>query len=54
MENTSKKKEELLKALELLRSINRDYPENSVRQKVEQNIDAVLKEIRAIDPYFEE
>jgi len=54
MENTSKKKEELQKALTILRSINRDYPENSVRQKVEQNIEAVLKEIKVIDPYVEE
>ena len=53
MKDADKKKETLMKALKMLRKINKDYPENSLRQKIEQNIAAVIEEIREIDPSFD-
>jgi hypothetical protein len=54
IKDVDKRFEALIAALRLLQQINRDYPLNSIREKIEQNIEAVLKEIRAIDPAFED
>ncbi len=51
-EGGSKRKANLLKALEILEETNRKYPNNRYAAKIQQNIQDLLGQIRAIDPSF--
>lgn len=46
------KKANLIKALEILEETNRAYPNNRYSAKIQQNIQDVIAQIRAIDPGF--
>jgi outer membrane protein assembly factor BamD (BamD/ComL family) len=46
------RKASLLKALEILEETNRRYPNNRYAAKIQQNINDVIGQIRAIDPGF--
>ncbi len=46
------RKASLLKALEILEETNRRYPNNRYASKIQQNINDVIGQIRAIDPGF--
>lgn len=51
-EGGSKRKANLLKALEILEDTNRRYPNNRYAAKIQQNIQDLIGQIRAIDPAF--
>lgn len=51
-EGGSKRKANLLKALEILEETNRRYPNNRYAAKIQQNIQDLIGQIRAIDPAF--
>jgi tetratricopeptide (TPR) repeat protein len=51
-EGGSKRKANLLKALEILEETNRRYPNNRYAAKIQQNIQDLMAQIRAIDPGF--
>ena len=51
-EDGAKRKANLLKALQILEETNRRYPNNRYAAKIQQNIQDLLGQIRAIDPSF--
>lgn len=51
-EGGANRKANLLKALEILEETNRTYPNNRYAAKIQQNIQDVIGQIRAIDPGF--
>lgn len=51
-EGGSKRKANLLRALEILEETNRRYPNNRYAAKIQQNIQDLIGQIRAIDPAF--
>lgn len=51
-EGGAKRKANLLKALEILEETNRRYPNNRYAAKIQQNIQDLIAQIRAIDPGF--
>lgn len=51
-EGGSKRKANLLKALEILEETNRRYPNNRYAAKIQQNIHDLIGQIRTIDPAF--
>lgn len=51
-EGGANRKTNLLKALKILEETNRAYPNNRYSAKIQQNIQDVISQIRAIDPGF--
>jgi outer membrane protein assembly factor BamD (BamD/ComL family) len=51
-EGGGNRKANLLKALEILQDTNKRYPNNRYAPKIDQNIQDVIGQVRAIDPGF--
>jgi tetratricopeptide (TPR) repeat protein len=51
-EGSANRKANLVKALEILQETNKRYPNNKYAPKIQQNIQDVIGQIRAIDPGF--
>jgi outer membrane protein assembly factor BamD (BamD/ComL family) len=51
-EGGANRKANLVKALEILQDANKRYPNNRYAPKIDQNIQDVVGQVRAIDPSF--